>query len=89
MVLPEVHQDLKDRLRLSAAMFLQTPVDDRALTEACALVGLEEKFKIERFLPYTTKRALPKSMIFVRMYLALPFVWPLLGAQSFLVYRKP
>jgi hypothetical protein len=44
---------------------------------------------IDRFLPYTTKSRLPKSLFLIRLYLRLPFLWRLFGQQSFIVSRKP
>jgi SAM-dependent methyltransferase len=62
-----------------------TPVDDRALVEAFGLAGLRLVHHIERFLPYTAKSRLPRSLGLVKAYLRLPLVWRLLGKQSFLV----
>lgn len=71
-------------------MFLDhiTPIDDRALKEAFALYSFQEIFKIERFLPYTTKSRFPKNMIFIRLYLSVPFLWKFFGKQSFLIFKK-
>lgn len=65
-----------------------TPIDDRGLTEAFALADFEQEYKIERFLPFTTKSKLPKTTFLISMYLHLPFAWHILGKQSFLVYVK-
>lgn len=65
-----------------------TPIDDRALTEVFNANGFKLVKKIEKFLPYTTKSNLPKSNIFVKIYLKLPFLWPIFGKQSFLIYQK-
>jgi SAM-dependent methyltransferase len=62
-----------------------TPLDDRSLTEALALSGFDVEHTVVRFLPYTTKGKLPASALLARIYLRLPVVWRLLGAQSFVV----
>ena len=41
-----------------------------------------------RFLPYTTKSALPQWPSLVRLYLRVPLAQKLLGRQMFLVARK-
>jgi SAM-dependent methyltransferase len=65
-----------------------TPIDDRALCELLELVGFTIELDLPRFLPYTTKSRLPKSIGLLRLYLKLPFVWKLLGGQAFVVARK-
>lgn len=65
-----------------------TAIDDRALTEVFNANGLKLIKKIEKFLPYTTKSNLPKSNLFVQLYLKLPILWYFFGKQSFLIYKK-
>ncbi|HEV3485742.1 MAG TPA: hypothetical protein VG106_10065 [Vicinamibacterales bacterium] len=60
-----------------------TPLDDRSLSEALRLAGFEPGEIIERFLPFTTKSSLPKSLTLLRIYLKIPLLWRLFGAQSF------
>jgi len=43
---------------------------------------------IPRFLPYTTKGRLPKSPILLKIYLKIPFLWNLFGAQMFVIAKK-
>jgi len=62
-----------------------TPVDDRALAEAFAATGFDVVKCIPRFLPYTTKGKLPSGPGLVRLYLKVPLVWRILGAQAFMV----
>jgi ubiquinone/menaquinone biosynthesis C-methylase UbiE len=62
-----------------------TPLDDRSLTEALETNGFRVIQTIVRFLPYTTKTNVPKSLTLVRWYLRLPFIWRFFGGQSFLV----
>jgi SAM-dependent methyltransferase len=66
-----------------------TPIDDRAFVEALEINGFEIVKVIERFLPYTTKSRLPKSLFLIKLYLFLPLVWRFFGQQSFIVSRKP
>jgi SAM-dependent methyltransferase len=62
-----------------------TPLDHYSLAEALEISGFEVKQTIVRFLPFTTKSKLPKSLFMVRLYLRLPLLWRLLGQQSFVV----
>jgi ubiquinone/menaquinone biosynthesis C-methylase UbiE len=62
-----------------------TPLDDYSLVEALEMCGFTPQKVIRRFLPFTTKSALPKSLLFVRIYLAVPLLWRIFGAQSFIV----
>lgn len=64
-----------------------TPIDDRAFVEVFTAYGFKLIKRISKFLPYTTKSSLPKSPIFVRLYLKLPFLWPIFGKQSFLIFK--
>lgn len=65
-----------------------TPIDDRALIEIFSAHGFRCRKNIKRFLPYTTKSNLPQADIFVKLYLKIPFLWYILGKQSFLVFQK-
>ena len=62
-----------------------TPLDDRSLSEALETNGFRTVQTIVRFLPYTTKSRLPKSVALLRAYLRLPLVWRLMGRQSLIV----
>ena len=66
-----------------------TPLSDRSLGEGLSLAGFEVRTLIARFLPYTTKSRLPKASVFVRLYLALPLAWRVLGKQALAVGGKP
>jgi SAM-dependent methyltransferase len=63
-------------------------LNDRSLVEAAELAGFETRRVIRRFLPYTTKSALPQHPLLVRAYLALPPAWLLLGKQTLYVGRR-
>lgn len=66
-----------------------TAIDDRALCELLEIVGFTIELDLPRFLPYTTKSRLPKSIALLRLYLRLPLAWRFLGGQAFIVARKP
>ncbi len=66
------------------------PLTDRSLAEGLNMAGFSVDRVIPRFVPYTVKDSpvkIRRSM--VRLYLKLPFVWPLLGGQMFVVAHKP
>ncbi|KKQ01652.1 MAG: Methylase involved in ubiquinone/menaquinone biosynthesis [Candidatus Roizmanbacteria bacterium GW2011_GWA2_36_23] len=65
-----------------------TAVDDRALEEIFAVYGFRLEKRIFRFLPYTTKSIIPKHPLLIKLYLKIPFLWNILGKQSFLIFRK-
>lgn len=65
-----------------------TPIDDRALEEVFSSHSFQLKKRILRFLPFTTKSNFPKSSIFIKTYLKLPFLWRFFGQQSFLIFEK-
>ncbi|MFT3802265.1 MAG: methyltransferase domain-containing protein [Burkholderiaceae bacterium] len=60
-----------------------------SLGEALQLAGFQLETVVDRFLPYTTQGALPTHPMLVKLYLKMPFAWPLLGKQFFIVARKP
>jgi ubiquinone/menaquinone biosynthesis C-methylase UbiE len=59
-----------------------------SMREALQLAGFEVRRLYPRFLPFSTKQRLPQSALFVRLYLAMPLVWRLLGKQMFIVAEK-
>lgn len=65
-----------------------TPLSDRSLAEALKMTGFEIDKIYPRFLPYTTKSALPQCDLVVKLYLRVPLVWWLLGKQAFVVGQK-
>ena len=60
-----------------------------SLCEVLAIKGFAVEQCVDRFLPYTTRGALPTHPLLVRAYLALPLAWRFLGKQFFIVARKP
>lgn len=64
-----------------------TPLDDRSLTEVLENNGLRVTKMIPRFLPYTTKSRLPRSLLLIHIYLRVPLLWRLFGGAAFAVAR--
>lgn len=44
---------------------------------------------IPRFLPYTTRSALPQYAFLIKLYLRMPIVWKILGKQFLLIAERP
>ncbi len=65
------------------------PLSHRSAEEGFVKNGFVVEKVIPRFMPYTTKSALPKHPFLVRMYLAVPLAWRFLGGQFLIVARKP
>jgi len=65
-----------------------TPIDDRALDEIFEINKMKLIYKVEKFLPFSTKLHYPKSLWLVNLYLRVPFLWRFFGQQSFLIYEK-
>lgn len=61
---------------------------EASLAEALLNNGFETRRVIPRFLPYTTVDQPAWPMSFVRLYLSLPFVWPVFGKQFLVVAAK-
>lgn len=60
-------------------------ISDNSLVEVLQLKGFEPQKVVPRFLPYTMSGGRQAPLAFVRLYLALPVFWPLLGKQFFVV----
>ncbi len=66
-----------------------TPLTHFSLGEALKLTGYRLERVVPRFLPYTVKQtAVPKSLSLLRLYLRLPFIWPIFGRQMLVVGRR-
>jgi SAM-dependent methyltransferase len=65
-----------------------TPIDDRGLAEAFEASGFTMQLCIPKFLPYTTKKSSPRSLLFLKIYLSIPILWSLLGGQAFMLAVK-
>ena len=79
-VLPGAYWDFWDHV---------TPITDRSLVEVLELLGFRTLDQIARWLPYTTRSALPKAAWLVRLYLRLPPLWRVLGGQFLIRAQKP
>lgn len=65
-----------------------TPLDDRSMSEALEIAGFSVVECIPRFLPYSTKSRLPKSLVGLKLYLSAPVLWKLIGKQAFIRAEK-
>lgn len=65
-----------------------------SLSEALSISGFKIKTLIPQFLPYSAKSSVGKvgsilpSRLMVRLYLKMPFLWKIFGAQTFVVACK-
>jgi SAM-dependent methyltransferase len=64
------------------------PLSHLSMVEALVAHGYAPRVVIPRFLPFTTKSALPKADLFVRAYLWCRPAWRILGRQMFIVAEK-
>jgi SAM-dependent methyltransferase len=62
---------------------------EASLGEALEIEGFEIEHIAPKFLPFTMVKAPQYPMFFVRLYIALPFVWRILGKQFLVIARKP
>ncbi len=62
-----------------------TPMDDRAFAELLETMGFEIVMHKPKFLPYTTKSALPLSPLLAGIYVNLPLVKGVFGKQFLVV----
>lgn len=65
------------------------PLTERSVVEALELVALKPIEVRPRFLPFTTKSALPQHPFLVWLYLKVPIAHRVLGQQSWIVAVKP
>ena len=61
---------------------------DASMSEVLELNGFVVRVRIPRFVPYTMSGNKRTPMLFVKLYLRLPFLWPLLGKQFVVVAEK-
>jgi len=65
-----------------------TPLTHNSLAEALGLTGFDVVSLAPRFLPYTVKqRTLPHSVVLLKLYLRMPWVWRFVGRQMLVVGR--
>ncbi|MBF0589578.1 MAG: class I SAM-dependent methyltransferase [Magnetococcales bacterium] len=65
------------------------PLTPNSCKEGFIKSGFTVQTLIPKFLPYTTKGALPKHPLWIRLYLSFPPLWRLLGGQFLIVGQKP
>jgi ubiquinone/menaquinone biosynthesis C-methylase UbiE len=65
------------------------PLSHLSLEEGLVQAGYEVESVVPRFLPYTTRSALPQSPALIALYLKIPLAWRFLGKQFLVVGRKP
>jgi SAM-dependent methyltransferase len=65
------------------------PFSHLSLAEGLRQAGFVVTTNIPRFLPYTMNSSMPTAEFLVRVYLALPFAWRILGKQFLVVAEKP
>ena len=65
-----------------------TPLDDRSLSEVLEINGFKVVECKPKFLPYTTKSRLPKSIFLLKLYLKLPPFHYIFGKQAFIYAMK-
>jgi ubiquinone/menaquinone biosynthesis C-methylase UbiE len=65
------------------------PLTEASLAELLQLKGFVITQCLPRFLPYTMANSKQAPLWCVSLYLALPFIWKILGKQFLIVARKP
>jgi len=64
------------------------PLSDLSIAEVLELQGFVVRERVARFLPYTMSGNRQTPLPLVRMYLRMPFVWPLFGKQFLVVAQR-
>jgi len=64
------------------------PLSHIGLTEGLILYKFKVRKVFPKFLPYTTKSALPKSPFLLKIYLRLPVLWSIFGRQMLIISEK-
>lgn len=65
------------------------PLTDLSLCEAVRLAGLRVDRSESRFLPYTMADKKTPPAFTIRLYLALPWAWRIMGKQFLVIGSKP
>ncbi len=78
--LPGLHWDFFDH---------HTILTEASLAEVLEMVGFQMEQVTPRFLPYTMVNAPKYPLLFLRIYLALPWLWWVRGRQFLVVAAKP
>jgi len=64
------------------------PLTHHSMAEALALTNFQVTRLIPRFLPFTTRSRVPQAPWLVRLYLAFPPAWRVMGKQMFIQAHK-
>jgi SAM-dependent methyltransferase len=64
------------------------PLTERSLGGMLELLGFQIERRVARFLPYQMSGGRPAPLPLLRLYLRLPFVWPIVGRQFLVIARK-
>jgi SAM-dependent methyltransferase len=85
---------LQPNIRLTGAAYWdfidhKVPLTEKSLAEAGEAAGLATERLVARFLPYTTKSALPQHPWLVRLYLHCRPAWLIMGRQTLYLGRRP
>lgn len=65
------------------------PITEYSAMELLKIVGFEIEKCIPRFLPYSMSNDKNPPLFTVRLYLKMPFAWPLFGKQFLVIAKKP
>lgn len=65
-----------------------TPLDDRSISEVLEINGFKVMERKSKFLPYSTKTALVKSLLLLKIYLKMPIIQKIIGKQAFIYAQK-
>jgi SAM-dependent methyltransferase len=63
-------------------------LSERSLAEGLASIGFRIRMQIPRFLPYSMSGGLRYPPALVRLYLKMPWIWPLFGRQFLVVAER-
>jgi len=61
---------------------------ERSLSEALVLAGFEIDRCEARFLPYSMSQGFAPPVWLLEAYLRMPFLWPIMGKQFFVIAKK-
>ena len=64
------------------------PLTEMSLAELLSMNGFRIDLSVARFLPYSMSTGRTPPLFLVKLYLKLPFFWPLFGKQFLVIGRK-
>jgi len=62
-------------------------LSDRTVSEALELSGYKVRMRVPRFVPYTMAEGPQIPLLLVKLYVHLPFLWPIVGRQFLIIAR--